>query len=144
MKRISRLVCILLVALLILASTATAAENTEPRASSFFGSSDVYLYQTTSTQFQAWFEVTALGGMDKLGAKVIKIQKSADGENWTTMKTYSMDNYSHLICENTASHASYVTYTGQTGYYYRAKITLYAKNSSGIGEWDRYTASILL
>ena len=144
MKRISRLICILLAALLILASPAAAAENAEPRASSFFGSSDVYLYQTTSTQFRAWFEVSALGVMEKVGAREIKVQKSADGENWTTMKTYSMNDYTNMICENTGSHASYVTYTGQTGYYYRAKITLYAKNSSGIGEWDRYTASILL
>ena len=144
MKRISRLICILLAALLILASPAAAAENAEPRASSFFGSSDVYLYQTTSTQFRVWFEVSALGVMEKVGAREIKVQKSADGENWTTMKTYSMNDYTNMICENTGSHASYVTYTGQTGYYYRAKITLYAKNSSGIGEWDRYTASILL
>ncbi len=134
----------LLTMAILMAIPAAATENTEPRASNFFGSSCVYLYKTTSTQFEAWFEVTALGGMEKLGASEIKIQRSSDGENWTTMRTYTMDNYSNLICANTASHASYITYTGQTGYYYRAKITLYAKNSSGFGEWDRYTDPILL
>ena len=144
MKRFSRLVCIFLATLLVIAAPAAATGDTMSRASSYFMSSDVYLYQTTSTKFQAWFEVTALGGMEKLGAKEIKIQKSSDGESWTTVKTCSMNDYSNLIREDTSIHASYVTYTGQAGYYYRAKIVLYAKNSSGYGEWTRYTSSVLL
>ena len=144
MKHVSRIICMLLVAVLLLSIPAAAAENAEPRASSFFMSTDVYLYQTSSTQFQAWFEVSALGGMEKLGASEIKIQESSDGQNWTTVKTCTMANYSNLICNNTGFHASYVSYTGTTGRYYRAKITLYAENSTGVGERIRYTSSILL
>lgn len=144
MKDISRLICMLLALVMLLATPAAAIENTSSRASNFFGSSSVYLYQTSSTKFQAWFEVSALGIMDKVGASEIKIQKSSDDENWTTVKTCSMANYSNLICENTGFHASYVSYTGTTGYYYRAKITLYAKDGTASGEWVRYTASILL
>lgn len=144
MKRIFRQLCVLLAMLIVLSVPAAAEEINAPRASNFFMSHSVYLYQTTSTQFQAWFEVSALGIMDKLGASEIKIQKSSDGENWTTMRTFSMGDYSNLICDNTGTHASYVTYTGQRGYYYRAKVTLYAKNSSGFGEWIRYTDPILL
>lgn len=144
MKRISQLICMLLVVALLLAVPAAATENPEPRASNFFMSSDVYLYQTSSTQFQAWFEVSALGIMDKVGASEIKIQESSDDENWTTVKTCTMGNYSNLIRENSGVHASYVSYTGTTGKYYRAKITLYAENSNGTGEWTRYTSSIRL
>lgn len=144
MKRFSRLLCILLSVVLMISTSAAAAENVEPRASNFFMSSDVYISMQTSTQFRVWFEVSALGIMDKVGASEVKVQKSSDGENWTTMKTYSMDDYSNMIDENSGAHASYVTYTGQTGYYYRAKITLYAENSSGVGEWIRYTSSVLL
>ena len=144
MKRVSRMVCLLLAVVMVLAIPVAAMENENARASSFFMSSDVYLYRATSTKFEAWFEVTALGGMDKLGASEIKIQESSDGENWTTVKTCTPTNYSNLICNNTASHASYVSYTGTVGKYYRAKITLYAKNSTGIGEWVRYTSSIQL
>lgn len=144
MKRFFRIVSMLLTVVMVLAAPAAAMENENSRASNYFMSSDVYLYQTTSTQFQAWFEVTALEGMDKLGASEIKIQRSSDGENWTTMKTCSMANYSNLIREDTSIHASYITYTGQTGYYYRAKITLYAKKGTGSAEWVRYTSSILL
>ena len=144
MKRLFRLACILLSVVLVLSAPAAAMENAENRASNFFGSSDVFISMRTSTQFRVWFEVSALGIMDKVGASEIKVQKSSDGENWTTMKTYNMDDYTNMICENTGSHTSYVTYTGQTGYYYRAKITLYAENSSGVGEWIRYTSSVLL
>ena len=144
MKRISQRICMLLVVALLLAVPAAATENPEPRASNFFMSSDVYLYQTSSTQFQAWFEVSALGIMDKVGASEIKIQESSDDENWTTVKTCTMGNYSNLIRENSGVHASYVSYTGTTGKYYRAKITLYAENSNGTGEWTRYTSSIRL
>ena len=144
MKRSSRIVCILLVVVMVLGVPVAAAENASPRASAFFMSSDVYIHMTTSTQFRVWFEVSALGVMEKVGASEIKVQKSSDGENWTTMKTYSMDDYSNIIDKNSGAHASYVTYTGQTGYYYRAKVTLYAENSSGFGEWDRYTDPVLL
>ena len=144
MKRFSRLICMMLAAVMLLAIPAAAAENAEPRASSFFGSTDVDLYKTSSTQLQAWFEVSALYTMDKVGASEVKIQESSDGENWTTVKTCTMANYSNLICENTGFHASYISYTGITGKYYRAKITLYAENSTGVGERIRYTSSILL
>ena len=140
MKRFSRILSLLLAVVMVLAVPAAAMGNENTRASSFFMSSDVYLYKTSSTKFQAWFEVTALGGMDKLGASEIKIQESSDGENWTTVKTCSMANYSNLIDEDTISHVSYVSYTGKTGKYYRAKITLYAKNSTGTGYWTRYNS----
>lgn len=144
MKRFSRMISLLLAVVMALAIPAAAMENENARASSFFGSSDVYLYKTSSTKFQAWFEVSALYTMDEVGASEIKIQESSDGENWTTVKTCTMANYSNLVCENTGAHASYVSYTGTVGKYYRAKITLYAKNSTGTGYWTRYTSSIQL
>ena len=82
--------------------------------------------------------------MDELGASEIKIQRSSDGVNWTTMKTYTKESYSNLICENTGSHAACVSYTGTAGYYYRAKITLYAKKGTGSAEWYRDTSSMQL
>ena len=144
MKRFSRMVSLLLAVVMVLAVPAAAMENENARASSFFMSSDVYLYKTSSTKFQAWFEVSALGIMDEVGASEIKIQESSDGENWTTVKTCTMANYSNLVRTNSGVHASYVSYTGTVGKYYRAKITLYAKNSTGTGYWTRYTSSIQL
>ena len=119
-------------------------EESSTWSSAFFTSHLQYLYKTSSTKFQAWFEVTGMRTMDKIGAKEIKIQRSSDNENWTTMATYSMDSYSSLICENTSTHSACVTYTGTRGYYYRAYIKLYAKDSTGSGTWARYTSSIYI
>lgn len=142
MKRFARLVCLLLVAVIMLTTVASAAENENQRSSSFFGSYSVYLYKTSTSQFQAWFEVTAVGGMQKLGARTIEIQRSTDKSNWTTVKTYSMEDYSNMVASNTGFHESYVTYTYTTGYYYRAYVELYAKNSNGTAVYDTYTSSL--
>ena len=141
MRKLIRYVCILMVVVTCLSATAVAAEAT-PKASSYFWSSSVYLYKTSGTTFQAWFDVQCFGIMEEVGASVIKIQRSSDGINWTTVKTYTKEAYSSLIDYNTATHASYVTYTGTAGYYYRAYIELYAKNGSGSAYMPEYTSSI--
>lgn len=144
MKQLSKYICFVLIAAMILTTPAYAAEVSTPRASNYFLSSCVYLYKISDTKFEVWFEVAALGIMDEVGASVIKVQRSSDGENWTTMKTYTKETYSQMICENTGTHTDCVSYTGTQGYYYRAYIILYAKNSSGTGELYRYTSPIRL
>lgn len=145
MKLFTKYVCLVLSLTMLLAIPAQAAENENTRSSSYFTRSSVYLYETSGTTFQAWFEVTGVRTLDKIGASEIKIQRSSDNENWTTMKTYTMDNYySTLICEDTAVHVACVTYTGTRGYYYRAFIKLYAEDVTGTATWSRYTASIYL
>lgn len=143
MKRFIRIIAMLTV-LATMVVMPVWAEAANSRASSFFGSSNVYLYKLSGTQFEVWFNVTATGGMDELGASEIKIQRSSDGENWSTMRTYIKEVYSNMTDTNTSNHASYFTYTGTAGYYYRAKITLYAKNDEGTGYLERYTAKIKL
>lgn len=142
MKQFIKCICLMLSLAILLAVPAQAADA---RSSSFFTRSSVYLYETSSTTFQAWFEVTGTRTMDKIGAKEIKIQRSSDNENWTTMRTYTMDNYySTLICEDTAVHTACVTYTGTRGYYYRAYIKLYVEDETGTAVWNRYTSSIYI
>ena len=106
--------------------------------------SNAYLNKTTALKFQAYFSVAAFNSMDELGASSIKIQQSSDGSNWTTVKTYTKAAYPYLIGRDTGIHSAFVTYTGTTGYYYRAQITLYAKQGNGIGELVRYTSRIEL
>lgn len=144
MKRFIRYISLLLVILVLFPIAALAAEEATPWASNFFGGSSVFLYKTSNTTFEAWFDVKAVRTMDELGVSVIKIQRSSDGEDWTTMKTFKKEDYSHLICEDTARHAECVSYTGTKGYYYRAYVELYAKNSSGTGYMPEYTSSMLL
>lgn len=142
MKKAVRFICIILVCSLLLAFPAQAAETAEPRASSFFSSYGTDLYKTSSSSFQIWFDVVANAGSSPqvLGVSEIIVYRSTDQQSWTKMRTYSMENYSRMTAQNTYSHEGYLTYNyATTGSYYRAYITFYAKNSTGIGERYVYT-----
>lgn len=144
MKRFIRLVCFVLVAVMVTAIPARAAEGISPYASNYFGSSNVYLYETSANSFQVWFHVAAVRIMEKIGAKEIKVQRSSDTENWTTVRTYKMEEISSMVYENSAAHTSHVNFAGSNGYYYRAYIKLYAKDSAGSATWGVYTSYIYL
>ena len=134
MKRFTQFVCLFLIASMILAIPVFAAEQ----ASNFFRSHSTYILEVSDTEFQAWFHVTAVEGMDVLGVSEVKIQYSTDRVNWDTAKTYS-GQYSY----NTAYHNGYVTYSeAQSGYYYRAKVIYYAENENGSAEYINYSSYI--
>lgn len=140
MKRLTKLLCLCMAVVMLFSTTAFAAEA---RASHFFMMTSTYLERISSSEIEIWFDVCAVGGMDKLGVREIRLQRSTDRSNWTTVKTYKMADYPEMICEDTASHSGYVTYTSASNsYYYRAYVEFYAKNSSGIGEFADYTATI--
>ena len=107
------------------------AEEAAPYASNHFGSRDAYLWRTSSTSCEAWFEVTAVRGMTELGARYIDIEESSDGVNWYAVKTYDRSNYSNLIKYNTSNHTTYVTFNEmKPGYQYRMYVILFAKDSN--------------
>lgn len=142
MKKTVRFICVILVCSLLLAVPAQAESIVEPRASSFFSSYGTDLYKTSSTSFQIWFDVVANAGSSPqvLGVSEILLYKSADQQSWQKIKMYSMNAYASMVAYNTSSHGGYVSYNfANTGYYYRAYITFYAKNSTGIGERYVYT-----
>ena len=140
MKRIIRYMSLFVAIAMLISIPAFAAESS--RASLFFTKMSTYLEKTSGTTFEVWFEVTATGTMEELGVSTIKVERSSDKSTWTTMKTYSKANYSQMTDDNTVAHADCVTYTGTSGYYYRARVTFYAKNSSGSGEYVLYTSTI--
>lgn len=145
MKRWTRLISFFMAAVMLLAMPAFAAEEAMPMASRYIMSTCVYLDQTATTLFRVWYEVIALGIMDEVGAYKIKVQESIDGQSWATVKTYVPSEYPSMVIEDDIAHAGYVVYTGAvTGRYYRAYITLYAKNSSGEGHVFVYTDPIQL
>lgn len=144
MKKLVRVICMMLVCSLLFAVPAQAA-SVESRESAFFSYYGTDLYKTSSSSFQIWFDVTANAwvSMQVLGVSEIIVYRSADQQSWTKMRTYTMDSYSQMVAQNTQSHDGYVTYNyATTGYYYTARITFYAKNSTGIGERDVYTEII--
>lgn len=131
MKRFVKVLCLIL-ALSLCMAIPVAAEEAAPYASSYFGSRDAYLWRTSSTSCQAWFEVTAMRGMAELGALYVDIEESSDGVNWYTVETYRQANNANMIAYNTGFHTSYVTFSEmKPGYQYRMYVELYAKDSSG-------------
>lgn len=153
MKRFIRCFSVVMVLVTLLGTVAYAQAVTEPevaaaassaRSSAFFMCWDSYLYKTSSNSFEVWFDVTAVNGMDELGASRIKVQRSTDASTWTTVKTYYPEDYPSMIEENTGSVYNCVTYTGTKGFFYRAYVVFYAKNSKGIGEMPDYAEVISL
>lgn len=144
MKRFIRCACLLLAMTMIVAIPAFAAETAEPRGSRYFVNSSVFLCNVSGKTFEAWFEVTGTGTMDTIGVSFIKIQRSSDGTNWTTVKTYAKENYPSLLNYNSASHTAGVSYTATGGYYYRAYIQLYAKKGVNSAIMDEYTSRIYI
>ena len=143
MKCSIKILCILLVISLLFVVPVSASENAS-KASSFFVRHCTYLYEVEGNEFGVWFEVTATYKMDELGVNRIKIQRSTDRNTWTTVKTCYPSSYPQMISTNTAIHADGVTYTGTSGYYYRAYVTYYAKSGNSIGEYDTYSDIIRL
>lgn len=143
MKRFLRTICIILVFVTVLSTTAYAAENPNSRASNFFAASSVYFWHVSGSQYQIWFDVTAVKGMNELGASQITVERSTDLVNWTPVKTYYKSSYPQMTTTSTtASYANYVTYYPTDGYAYRAIVYLYAKNSNGTGNMTEVTATL--
>lgn len=141
MKQLTRIVCMLLIVAIFMAIPAQTVNAAEQRASIFFAAYGTDLQKTGTKTFKIWFDVTANGAvMDELGVSEIALYRSADKQNWSRMETYRKSIYSQMIDYNTAYHGGYVTYSNATpGYYYRAYVWFYAKNSRGVGERDVYT-----
>ena len=139
MKRFTLCICLLLVCVMMVSTTAFAAETAEPRASNFFAASSVYFWNTSGRNYEIWFDVTAVGTMTELGASKISLQRSTDEVNWTTVKTFYKEDYSQMTDTNTTHHVDCVSFTASTGYSYRAIVTLYARNNSGNGTMREVT-----
>ena len=144
MKRFARVICLLLIFSMVLTVPVMAAEGASPRGSSYFASRLAYLYETSGNEFEIWIEVAALGTMDDLGASEIILQRSSNNSSWTDVKTYTSSAYPNLLDHGSCWHDAYVTYTGRSGYYYRAVVTFYAKKGNGIAEYEYTTESIRL
>lgn len=139
MKRFTRCICFLLVCVMMVSTTAFAAEMPDSRASNFFMASSVYFWNTSGRNYEIWFDVTAVGTMQKLGVSEITVQRSTDNSNWTTVKNYYMADYPQMTTTNTGHYANCVSFTATSGYSYRAIVYLYAKNSSGTGNMREVT-----
>ena len=138
MKRFARLICLVMVFTLLAAIPAHAAE-TSARASDYFASYRAYVTKLSSTELGVAFHVVCVSRMDEVGVSRIRVQRSSDGTNWTTVHTFNKSAYTNMTDTNTYSHGSTVSCSITPGYYYRAIVDFYAKNSSGSAAHFYYT-----
>lgn len=130
MRRFIQCICFVLVIAMFLPVSAMAVEAPNPRGSDYFMKYSCYLWEVSDTQFQIWFDITALDIMDELGSSEITLYRSSDQINWTPVKTYTKSNYSQMIGTNELRYANCVSYNYTSGYYY-ADVKFYAKKGSG-------------
>lgn len=144
MSRFVRSLCTVMAIVIAMSIPVSATEDVLPRSSNYFAAGSAFLWKTSSTTFEVWFDITSVDTMDELGVSKIVVQRSLDGTNWVNMVTYTKESYPHLIKRNTVSHGDCVTYSGTPGCYYRAYVTYYAKNSTGSGYSYKYTSVMQL
>lgn len=127
MKKIIKSLALLLAIAVFLSTPVYATDSIPaiPRASMVLSQYSSYLHVPSGNEIQVWFDVIGTRTLDEIGVSYIEIQQSPDGQNWTTVKTYSYVDYSNMVITNSRDHCSYVTYYGTYGYYYRAIVTFY-------------------
>ena len=138
MKRFVRLICLVMVFAMLATIPAYAAEN-NTRASDYFSSYRAYVTKTSSSQLSVSFFVVGHGIMDELGASRIRVQRSSDGTNWTTVYTFLKEYHPNMTDTDTAAYGSVVSCPISSSYYYRAIVDFYSANSSGFGIYPYYT-----
>lgn len=120
------------------------AEESGTYSSIFFGSYDSAIYNTSGRNLEIWFDVVGNGSMDEIGVTCIELERSSNNSDWTVVKTFLPEDYPQMICENTAMNYDCVSYLGTYGYYYRAYVTFYAKNSRGEGYNNEYSETVYI
>lgn len=145
MKRFSQCVCLLLVLSMVLI-VPVSAMGSSPWASNYFGSHSCYLWDVSSAGFQVWFDVRAVRIMSELGASTIKVQRSTDTVNWSTVATYEKAYYPQMtIKTGTTGYANYVTFDDvESDFYYRAYVEYYAKDGNGTATLSSYTSHVYI
>ena len=143
MRRIIRIMCMVL-SVLFLVSIPVLAEESNPYSSIFFASYDSFIRNPAGNSLRIWFDVVGNGIMDEIGVQSVLLERSSDGENWTSYRTFFPEDYPQMICEDTGIAYDYVSCAVSYGYYYRAYVTFYAKNSRGRGNAYDYAETIYL
>jgi len=139
-KRIIRLLCVILTLSILMAVPAMANESAvTPYANPYLNMYSTYLFRTSSTTFQVWFDVEGNGRQDVLGVSRIIVERynSSDGD-WDALHTYYAEDHPEMLCENTASHVGHIDCSGSSRHEFRALVTFYAENANGFGERNIY------
>lgn len=132
MKRTLRWVSLILVCLSLLTMTAFAQGTLSARSSAYIKGSSAGINYGSNGNLEIYFWVSGKSVMTEIGATSIELYE-IDGDSESLIKTYRYTDwgYSHLMGANKGVHTSSVTYNGEEGHQYYAKVCLKVGNSSG-------------
>lgn len=146
MRKTINILAVLLAVVVLLSPSAYAAGSDQvmPRESSTLSQYTAYLYVPSGNEIQIWFDIIGTRTLDEIGASRIEVQRSSNGQNWTTVETYLYADYDNMMATNKPTYASYVTYYGTYGYYYRAYVTITGQKGTEFSTRFIYTDTIYL
>jgi len=128
-KKMRTSISLILVLAVLFSFGAPLASATElqivPFASSYLDSYSAYVYSAGSKNVQVWFTVTGCTTVGQLGALTVILQESTNGTTWQTVKTFSYVDYPGILAYNTGLHSGSVSYSGISGRYYKAYVTVW-------------------
>lgn len=103
----------------------------ESRASDYLISYNAYPYAAGLGKVQIWYDVTAVGYADELGALKVMIYESTDNTNWTWVETFMHDTTPGMLAQNDFYYQGHVEYKGVIGRYYKAYVCIWAGKDGG-------------
>ncbi len=113
--------------------SAAALPELETHASDYLSSYQTYVCPVGGGEVQVWFNIVGAGTQDELGTLSILLYESSNNQTWTRVKTFLHENYSSMLTYNKIHHASYVSYQGTVGKYYKAYVCIWG-GSDGNGD----------
>ena len=127
-KNAFRIIALVVVLTLLLAVTATAAEN----ASDYIAATSAWITRDGNT-IEVNFYIIGTGTMDQIGVKYVYLYESIPN-GWTLVKTFSYTDplyAADMMNSNSSFKAAYLTYSGNENKTYFASCRFYAEKDGG-------------
>ena len=143
MKKVIRTICIT-ISLVMFFVTPVLADGTSIRSSHFFASYGSFITVPSGNTLKIWFDAVGNGTMDEIGVERIELDRSSNRTDWTTIRIFYPEDYPQMIRTNTGINYDYVSCNVTGGFYYRAYVVFYAKDSRGLGNEYCYTDTMYM
>lgn len=126
-----RIVMFLLAFCLTLGVGPVTAGATVSRSSEFFSAYSANVTGKSGGKICVTVSVKARSEMDVLGVNSVTIYESKDNSSFYPVATYRAADYPEMLGSGVLFSKTVVTYSGTIGYYYQAKVAVYAENDTG-------------
>lgn len=143
-NKLTKLLALMLVLALILPVDCLAAqpETVEPYAFTHIFDYGGWVTAQGSGKVEAYVYLLAYRDMLDIGAETVQIYESTDNVNWTWKTSYRLRDDPSMMGHNTNFHDVEVVYQGVAGRYYRAHMSILARDASGEETRFFFTSSI--